>query len=81
LHRSLLTGTPLVVSGLQHTFQGEWGPEYFIEAYGHHDVTVMDCETEQEHKLTVAEFFRTFGSERNGQQVLKLKVRVVLTRS
>jgi hypothetical protein len=71
-------GHPVVVTGVQHIFQGRWTPQYFMERFGSERVTVVDCETTLERKSTVADFFESFGSERSedpeGKKILKLKV-------
>jgi lysine-specific demethylase 3 len=53
--------------------QGEWGPEYFKNYYGLQSVTVIDCDTNEELKSTVADFFEIFGSPKPQRRMLKIK--------
>jgi hypothetical protein len=73
--RSWSQGEPIVVTDLQHILQGRWTPEYFVEVYGSEKITVVDCDSEQQFKSTVADFFLSFGAAEEKKQVLKLKVR------
>jgi JmjC domain, hydroxylase len=73
--RSLVNGEPMIVTDVQHTLQGKWGPDYFVDNFGGEKVTIIDCETEREYQSTVADFFSSFGSDRKKRQILKLKVR------
>ena len=53
--------------------QGVWGPEYFKNTFGLQSVTVIDCDTNEELKSTVADFFETFGSPKPQRRMLKIK--------
>ena len=66
-HLSL--GVPVVITDVN--IQGYWGPEYFIERYGRHIVTIVDCETDTNEVSTVAKFFAQFGVR---VKIMKLKV-------
>jgi hypothetical protein len=76
--RSWSQGEPVVVTDIQHILQGRWTPEYFVEVYGREKITIVDCESEQQYKSTVADFFLSFGAAEERKQVLKLKVRYKL---
>ncbi|KAG6871870.1 hypothetical protein C0995_015574 [Termitomyces sp. Mi166 len=54
-------GSPLVVVGLLPRFKIHWTPEYFIEKYGNQSCLVIECQTEASKRVTVGEFFRSFG--------------------
>ncbi len=68
-------GHPLVVKGILEKFHIKWTPEYFIEKYGDHSCTIVDCVTEVKREVTVGWFFALFGkySERVDSRVWKLK--------
>lgn len=68
-------GYPLVVNGVLEKFHIKWTPEYFIEKYGDHSCTIVDCVTEAKREVTVGWFFALFGkySERDDSRVWKLK--------
>jgi [histone H3]-dimethyl-L-lysine9 demethylase len=67
-------GRPLVVKGVLDKFHIKWTPQYFIEKYGDHGCTVVDCVTEVRREVTVGWFFGLFGKygERD-TRVWKLK--------
>lgn len=68
-------GRPLVVKGILEKFHIKWTPEYFVEKYGDHSCTVVDCVTEAKREVTVGWFFALFGkyNERVDSRVWKLK--------
>ena len=68
-------GRPLVVKGVLDKFHIKWTPQYFVEKYGDHSCTVIDCITEAKRDVTVGWFFALFGkySERENTRVWKLK--------
>jgi hypothetical protein len=68
-------GHPLVVNGVLEKFHIKWTPEYFVEKYGDHSCTIMDCVTEAKREVTVGWFFARFGkyNERVDSRVWKLK--------
>ncbi|KAH7917085.1 hypothetical protein BV22DRAFT_988083, partial [Leucogyrophana mollusca] len=71
-----LSGNPLVVVHVDTRLQGDWSPAYFVEKYGTHHVTLVDCESERRQASTVADFFASFGDTAariDGDPVLKLK--------
>ena len=69
-------GDPIVVTDLK--LQGQWGPDYFTDAFGGKTVTVVDCTTNEEHISTVGEFFHSFGTSQENQRIFKLKVRTAV---
>ena len=73
--RVWVEGRPLVVKGVLDKFHIKWTPQYFIEKYGDHGCTVVDCITEVPREVTVGWFFRSFGKygERDDARVWKLK--------
>lgn len=68
-------GRPLVVKGVLDKFHIKWTPQYFIEKYGDHGCTVVDCVTDIRREVTVGWFFGLFGKygERDDSRVWKLK--------
>jgi len=68
-------GRPLVVKGVLDKFHIKWTPQYFIEKYGDHGCTVVDCATEARRDVTVGWFFGLFGKyrARDDFRVWKLK--------
>lgn len=52
-------GIPLVVTGVP--FQGSWSPEDIVQRYGHHSVTIEDCESGEVVQSTAGEYFSEFG--------------------
>jgi lysine-specific demethylase 3 len=64
---------PILVTDVHRNIQGEWGPEYFKNYYGLQSVTVIDCDTNEELKSTVADFFEIFGSLKPQRRILKIK--------
>jgi hypothetical protein len=63
---------PLVVTG--HKMQHNWSPDLFSKLIGHNKCTVQNCKTKQVVDSTVGEFFGRYGAEREGRDVLRLKV-------
>ena len=68
----------LVVSGLLHRFHNLWTPEYFSPKYGTQSCLILECQTEQNKRVTVAEFFALFGKYEGRRDCWKLKVRGAL---
>jgi hypothetical protein len=74
----LRQGIPVVVTDIK--FQGEYGPSYFQAQYGGERVVLENCESGQQKRSTVSNFFETFGKPllRNSREgVWKLKVCVL----
>lgn len=68
-------GVPLVVSGLLAKFHVQWTPEYFSSKYGTQSCLILECQNEQNKRVTVAEFFALFGKYEGRRDCWKLKVR------
>ncbi|KAI0771994.1 Clavaminate synthase-like protein [Trametes elegans] len=66
-------GLPLVVTGLVHKFHIEWTPEYFSSRYGTQSCLILECQTEQNKRVTVGEFFGLFGKYEGRRDCWKLK--------
>ncbi|CDO74624.1 hypothetical protein BN946_scf184325.g11 [Trametes cinnabarina] len=66
-------GLPLTVTGLSHKFHIEWTPEYFSQKYGTQSCLILECQTEQNKRVTVAEFFSWFGKYEGRRDTWKLK--------
>ena len=69
------TGVPIVVTGILPKFHIEWTPEYFSSKYGSQSCLILECQTEQNKRVTVAEFFSWFGKYEGRRDCWKLKVR------
>ncbi|OSC98672.1 Clavaminate synthase-like protein [Trametes coccinea BRFM310] len=66
-------GLPLVVTGLLRKFHIEWTPEYFSTKYGTQSCLILECQTEQNKRVTVSEFFSWFGKYEGRRDCWKLK--------
>lgn len=74
-------GEPLVVTDLLAKFQLPWTPEYFSQKYGTQTCLILECQTDQNKRVSVGEFFSWFGKYEGRRDCWKLKVwrRRVLT--
>ncbi|TFK74360.1 hypothetical protein BDN72DRAFT_812710 [Pluteus cervinus] len=66
-------GEPLVVTDLLHKFRIQWTPEYFVSQYGTQNCLIIECQTDQNKRITVAEFFEWFGKYEGRTECWKLK--------
>ena len=66
-------GEPLLVSGLLDRFKIQWTPEYFIQKYGDQSCLIIECQTDENRRVTVAEFFKQFGNYEGRTECWKLK--------
>ncbi|KAI0363568.1 Clavaminate synthase-like protein [Pilatotrama ljubarskyi] len=66
-------GLPLVVTGILPKFHIQWTPEYFSSKYGTQSCLILECQTEQNKRVTVAEFFSLFGKYEGRRDCWKLK--------
>ncbi|RDX53605.1 Clavaminate synthase-like protein [Lentinus brumalis] len=66
-------GMPLVVNGIQSKFHTQWTPEYFSSKYGSQSCLILECQTEQNKRVTVSEFFALFGKYEGRRDCWKLK--------
>lgn len=69
------TGEPIVVTDLQSKFRIEWTPDYFRHKYGSQSCLILECQTDQNKRVTVGEFFSWFGKYEGRRDCWKLKVR------
>lgn len=68
-------GTPLLVTGLLNRFEIQWTPQYFIEKYGQQACIILECQVDTNKRVTVGEFFDSFGKYDERKECWKLKVR------
>ncbi|KAK7695546.1 hypothetical protein QCA50_000182 [Cerrena zonata] len=68
-----IKGEPLVVTGLLHKFQLQWTPEYFRTKYGNQNCLILECQSDQNKRVTVGEFFSWFGDYEGRRDCWKLK--------
>ncbi|KAI0824650.1 Clavaminate synthase-like protein [Trametes gibbosa] len=66
-------GLPLVVTGLLPKFHIQWTPEYFSTKYGTQSCLILECQTEQNKRVTVGDFFALFGKYEGRRDCWKLK--------
>ncbi|KAF5393641.1 hypothetical protein D9757_000422 [Collybiopsis confluens] len=55
------SGTPILVSDVARRFRIQWTPEYFIKTYGDQSCLIVECQTDNNKRVTVGEFFSEFG--------------------
>lgn len=67
-------GEPLVVTGLLPKFRISWTPEYFTQKYGTQTCLILECQTDQNKRVSVGEFFSWFGKYEGRRDCWKLKV-------
>ncbi|KAL6298095.1 Clavaminate synthase-like protein [Sparassis latifolia] len=66
-------GEPLVVTNLLPKFHVQWTPEYFSTKYGTQSCLILECQTDQNKRVTVGEFFSWFGKYEGRRDCWKLK--------
>ncbi|KAJ7725064.1 hypothetical protein B0H16DRAFT_285195 [Mycena metata] len=66
-------GQPLLVMDAGKKLKIDWSPEYFMEEYGSQSCLIIECQTEESKRITVAEFFRDFGNYEGREGCWKLK--------
>ncbi|EPT02793.1 hypothetical protein FOMPIDRAFT_54959 [Fomitopsis schrenkii] len=66
-------GEPIVVTGLLPKFHVHWSPEYFISKYGSQSCLILECQSDQNRRVTVGEFFSWFGKYEGRRDCWKLK--------
>ena len=67
-------GIPLLVKGVLPRFKMSWSPEYFIEKYGDQNCIIVECQTDQNRRACLREFFGWFGNYEDRTGCWKLKV-------
>jgi lysine-specific demethylase 3 len=70
-------GEPLLVTDVLSKFKIQWTPEYFNEKHGDQNCLILECQTDVNKRVTVGEFFRSFGKYENRTECWKLKVRAL----
>jgi lysine-specific demethylase 3 len=65
---------PLLVKDVLPRFKLAWNPEYFIEKYGDRSCIIVECQTDQNRRVHIREFFDWFGKYENRTDCWKLKV-------
>ncbi|KAJ7367835.1 Jmjd1a protein [Mycena albidolilacea] len=66
-------GDPLLVTDVGTKLRIHWSPEYFIGKYGNENCVIIECQTEENKRITVGEFFRNFGHYEGREKCWKLK--------
>lgn len=66
-------GEPLLVTDVLPQFKIQWTPEYFNEKHGDQNCLILECQTDVNKRVTVGEFFRSFGKYENRTECWKLK--------
>ncbi|KAJ7047814.1 hypothetical protein C8F04DRAFT_986129 [Mycena alexandri] len=66
-------GQPLLITDAGKKLKIDWSPEYFMEEYGSQSCVIIECQTEINKGITVAEFFRDFGNYEGREGCWKLK--------
>lgn len=69
-----LKGEPLVVTDVLKKFALQWTPEYFKTKYGSQSCLILECQNDQNKRMTVGEFFSLFGQYEGRRDCWKLKV-------
>lgn len=54
-------GEPFVVDDVLGGFQLQWTPQHFIEKYSSEDCVLIECQTDENKRTTVGQFFGMFG--------------------
>jgi lysine-specific demethylase 3 len=67
-------GLPLLVKDILPRFKLTWNPEYYIEKYGDQNCIIVECQTDQNQKVSIRKFFEWFGEYENRTNCWKLKV-------
>lgn len=67
-------GDPIIVLGLLENFKIKWTPDYFIEKYESQSCLILECQSDQNKRITVGEFFSWFGQYEGRTECWKLKV-------
>jgi len=71
--REWVKGEPIVVTNLLHKFEISWTPEYFRTKYGTQNCLILECQTDQNKRVTVGDFFDWFGNYEGRRDCWKLK--------
>ncbi|KAJ7499398.1 hypothetical protein FB451DRAFT_1205305 [Mycena latifolia] len=72
--RSLwVQGDPLLVTDVGRKLNIDWSPEYFVKKYGTQSCLIIECQTDENKRITVADFFSGFGKYDGRDRCWKLK--------
>ncbi|KAF8211605.1 Clavaminate synthase-like protein [Mycena galopus ATCC 62051] len=66
-------GDPLLVTDVGKKLKINWSPEYFMKEHGNDSCLIIECQTEENRRITVGEFFKTFGQYEGRDKCWKLK--------
>ncbi|KIP09215.1 hypothetical protein PHLGIDRAFT_343879 [Phlebiopsis gigantea 11061_1 CR5-6] len=66
-------GEPLVVTDVMSKFRIPWTPEYFSQKYGTQTCLILECQSDQNKRVSVGEFFSWFGKYEGRRDCWKLK--------
>ncbi|KAJ7762764.1 hypothetical protein DFH07DRAFT_813374 [Mycena maculata] len=66
-------GDPLLVMDVGKKLKINWSPEYLMEKYGSDTCLIVECQTDVTKRITVKEFFSTFGQYEGREECWKLK--------
>ena len=66
-------GDPIVVTGCLEHFKISWTPDYFIKNYGEQTCIIIECQEENNMRVTVRQFFDMFGKYSDRKECWKLK--------
>lgn len=67
-------GIPLLVKDVLPRFKLEWTPQYFMDRYGDQSCLIVECQTDENKRINIREFFSKFGDYKDRQGCWKLKV-------
>ena len=67
-------GVPLLVKDILPRFKLRWTPEYFMERYGDQTCLIVECQTDENKRVNVRDFFAMFGKYTERTGCWKLKV-------
>ncbi|KAF9558218.1 hypothetical protein CPC08DRAFT_751553 [Agrocybe pediades] len=66
-------GLPLLVKDVLPRFKLEWTPKSFVQRYGEQGCLVVECQTDTNQRITIENFFNSFGKYEGRNECLKLK--------
>lgn len=67
-------GLPLLVKDILPRFKLQWSPQSFTQRYGDNACLVVECQTDTNKRVTIKEFFESFGKYEGRNECWKLKV-------
>lgn len=69
-----VNGAPLLVKDVLPRFKSNWSPQYFMDRYGDQNCLIVECQTDENKRINIREFFRMFGDYSERKHCWKLKV-------